>query len=245
MPMPRPGFRTPAGLLARKPSLLSASGRVLAYDGRGDRKRGVWYAGKCFEGPHLDPAIVALIASAGGMNVHGEPRFRVVWGYRSLGFIGGEHADGFVGVRIAPTQHVNNPERWYLEEWESPEEIGSPDLWASLTTAWIRAQTVESLGPYPARGQWKLVHCLQDDRRDFLPLVPNVVDMVVRLVLNAKDRRHSEKKAALEAVQAQKDHDFDSLADDIVSDGSLPFHGQRFVSQVPGIPASDGKGFGL
>lgn len=234
MPTPRPGFRTPAANLvnARGVRIVKRSGPSLGI-----------YAGNDYAGPPIDPNVQRRIALLGGVNLYGEPRFRLVWGWARRTWIGGRYPDGFVGYRLEP-KYWPKFERWHLEQWKSAEEIGSPEWWEYETTSNVDGITIRELGPYPARGEYEQVRCIEDDRKQFFPLVPAAVDQIVRLVDWARGANHAEKKAGIEAAQARKDASFDSMADDVVMDASLPFHGQAFVSQVPGIPASDGKGIG-
>ncbi len=233
MPTPRPGFRSPKLIGARTARFIEAQSDK--------RLPGVAYPGRDYEGPYLDPALERSLAVLGGMNPYGEPRFRVVWGWKRLTWIGGRFSDGFLGYRMEP-KYWPKFERWHLEQWREPDM--SPEAWERTTEVYEGFTRFESLGPYPARGEYEQVRCMEDDKRQFFPLVPVAVDQLVRLVDWSRNRTHSEKKAGLEAVEARKEKKFDAMADDMVNDSVLPFHGQRFVSQVPGIPASDGKGFG-
>jgi len=175
------------------------------------------------------------------MNEYGEPRFRVVWGWARRTWIGGRWPNGAVEYRFEP-KYWPKFERWHLEQFRPADEILSPEEWEMETWSNIDGRRIEELGPYPARGEYEQVHCLESDKRQFLPLVPAVVEMIIRMINHTKAMAHAERKAAREAAVERAEKSADSFDESVIEDAGFAFHGKKFVSQVPGIPASDGKG---
>lgn len=108
----------------------------------------------------------------GGRNRHGDPNYRLAWGWERLepkwGFWTDYDASANMirrqlEIRLEPK--YSPEEFFYLERWRSPEEIGSPEKWArehrKAVTALFGAigEPVpdEALSPpmdYPSRGDY-------------------------------------------------------------------------------------------
>src|SRR5208282_1668443 len=113
---------------------------------------------------------------AGGENPYGEPMFRVIWGYDRIVPMTGEWEEwetflatltdkktGFSEQRpftkkvrsVVETRQVPKylpANCWHLEMWRPPEEYGTPEQWRKVGEEVVGCLTVDTSGPYPARG---------------------------------------------------------------------------------------------
>lgn len=90
------------------------------------------------------------LKNIGGSNPFGEPNYRVVWGMDERCFRGGNpQAIKYIGLSESD---LGMP-AWILEEWWSPERLGSKEDWEAYRYAWDDDEgTVDVLGEYPSRG---------------------------------------------------------------------------------------------
>ena len=109
------------------------------------------------------------LTNIGGKNPFGEPNFRVIFGRNRLAWHGGLLSDydasgniirRTVTCRLEPAypEFVN---RWLFECWLPPEAFGSEESWERDTVVWMEGQRVETLGPFPKRGDYDLCMVLQ------------------------------------------------------------------------------------
>lgn len=113
----------------------------------------------------ISPEIQGRLTRAGGTNQYGEPNYRIVWGWSRLGWIGGwwtiydtqGNETGHVFEMRQEPKWLPPWDRWLLEAWRPAEWFGSPWLWKMQTTEYAYGNTgpsLESLGPYPHRGDY-------------------------------------------------------------------------------------------
>ncbi len=163
----------------------------------------------------------------GGRNHFGEPNFRVVWASGRLEWQGGRWNDfdrhgnrirSVVAVRRVPRYEPF--EGWVVEKWLPPEAYGSRESWRRQFTQAMDGVVVETMGPYPSRGDYEEIFRLAR------PLTPTVCDAMVAMVL----RRGSmiERKLEAEARQAKKERDWNSFVEAVLSDASQAFGGAMF-----------------
>jgi hypothetical protein len=177
-----------------------------------------------------------------GTNVFGEPLYRVVWGETRLELVGGlwEDRDGQPEAKRVmndkgETRDINLirevPEyrwipkygipRWILEKWLPPEHYGSMIIWEATRD---EASGLLPLGPFPHRGEYEHSFTFEANGQ-YIPLTPEVVAGVARLIEAGRTYTRSQKKAALESARAKKRKDWENRVDDIVKDSQDAFGG--------------------
>lgn len=145
-------------------------------------------------------------------------------------FIGGEwkHYDAHrneTGSHVGVERVLKYPgteDRYIFEMWMSPEY--TPYEWQTLFTQSINGQSVETLGPYPANGEYELVRVLEKVRvdrtngailgKEFVPLTESLCDA---LVLTAKMNRELPAKHKMLAAQERRERD-EKAKDDRLAD---------------------------
>lgn len=186
----------------------------------------------------LDPDIEALVTERGGQTITGLPNFRVVWGGKRHAWRGGENAQGKVGYFWDP-KYWPKFERWHVEMWLPPGHFGDLRAWERETTEWIRNRKVYMLGPYPSEGEYEQLRCLDGPPKekgkntDFLPLVPEVVEMLLRLVEFSKSISHSHRRAMKVEEKAKIDRENEAQDERVLMGTRLAFHGQPMVGYTP------------
>lgn len=159
-----------------------------------------------------------LITATGGRNPHGEPRYRLVWGWERKEW------------RALPTKYVWNPiekvnqgrdvvvqyvpkyrkcDRFYLEFWVPPDKYGGSKQWANDTHRVIDGQIVETLGPYPAWGEYEYLWECSDVDGSFIHPTENMMLRAIRQHQHAlnmdRARRRAEAQAHDDAQEAALD----------------------------------------
>lgn len=173
------------------------------------------------------------IREKGGLNPHGLPNFRVIWGGDRFTWIGGKwnhHDDSgnVIGSHIGLERVHKHPEakdRWILEVWCPPENYGSELVWETMFTEWIDGQKVETMGPFPRQGEYELVKVIEREYRDskgvtwkkeFVPLTPTICDAIVDTAIRNRDLPERIKKEAKRAMFAEQEKaEDDKLCDKI------------------------------
>jgi hypothetical protein len=175
-------------------------------------------------------------------NRFGEPVYRIVWGEARLELVGGlwEDRDGRpeeqrVVSHRGDSRDVNlireiaeyrwipkyGIQRWILEKWLPPEHYGDMVLW-ELTRD--EKSGLLPLGPFPQRGEYE--HCFTFEANgQYIPLTPEVVSGIVRLIEAGRTYTHSQRKAALEQAKQKKRKAWEDRVDDIVHDSQDAFNG--------------------
>jgi len=174
----------------------------------------------------LKPVPIRLqrrITEMGGLAPNGQPLFRVLRGSDRFTLIGGKwtHHDANgneTGSHIGVERVLKYPEakdRYIFEMWMAPELTETE--WNLQFTEWIDGQKVETLGPYPANGEYELIRVIERVyvdpktgnvlRKEFVPLTETICDALVQTaklnkelpakhrMLAAQERREREEKA--------------------------------------------------
>lgn len=151
-----------------------------------------------------------------GVNVYGEPLFRVVWAPSRMRLIGGKHTER--SGKMASDREMKAAGRdlsvtrewvgykWYplyprkqcyvLEKWLSPIEYGGTKETYELQQKDAETGLLVS-GPYPTRGEYFECHQFPEGYPAF-----SAVESVIRLILFGRTFSIQEKKAAI--VEADK-----------------------------------------
>lgn len=204
------------------------------------------------------PAHIAKeLRLAGGENPYGEPMFRVCWGYDRIVPITGEWQEfeqfiatlrdkqtgytesrpvtrlkrSVIETRLVPKYLPGNC--WHLEMWRPAEEYGSPENWAKLGEEVIQGLTIDTSGPYPARGEYELCYPLTTDgtsQGEPIPLIGDVVAEIVGMIKVGREQfTFQQRKAAIEQREALKEEGLMKRTRDMLKEGMKPFAGESFI----------------
>jgi hypothetical protein len=210
----------------------------------------------------IAPEIQDVLTLAGGLNLYGEPRFRAVWGWNRLTWIGGEWADYtdsgiFVRTvteeREVPKYHPRDC--WYIEKYCPPEMYGSRAAWEAQTVEHTDGKKIRALGPFPERGDYELSwraavpSCPRHvDRTECLPsceaktywfpieLTCAIAEEYVGRVMASEKYSDAERLAAIKREQQRQRQETDRINADILHDVS-PYNKGSYVV-VPGMNKS-------
>ena len=187
---------------------------------------------------HEVPESVARrLAHAGGLNRHGEPNYRAVWGWNRLAWIGGKFEDRdergdllreVVELRQEPKYPQVN--RWHVERWVPPETYGSPRAWYAQTVESADGRRVPALGPYPSRGEYEHCFTLEGANGEFIPLTPTIAEHVSRAIEWSRRLAKGTRRERLYEREARQERRCDSWAYDLLDDAVPAFHKQPFVT---------------
>lgn len=170
-----------------------------------------------------------ILTRAGGMNPYDEPNLRVVWGPSRLCFIGGtkespwedrDDSGNLIRETLGMRRVPKYGERWVFERWVPPEVYaggGSCNSW-----------NTQELGPFPSRGDYEHVKTLNLGGK-FVQLTPTIAREVADRLRFSVMRSRSEVRRAVFAQHEQKERDYDSFADAVLTDAMPAFHGQPSV----------------
>lgn len=136
-----------------------------------------------------------LLTDIFGVNVYGEPIFRIVWGQTqtirvSIPSESGGYEDQTVGGNLAA---------WLLQRWMGPEKWGMPGLFNRTN---VDPANGQPLFPYPEFGQYEIMHNLGAGDLDYgiinsaIPLLQEVLYMSDAQLQAAKDREKELKEKA-------------------------------------------------
>lgn len=113
--------------------------------------------------PTVSPELEALVLAFGGVNVHGKPRYRLVWGGSRMslevGYFNDYDESGNFLRRVldrrADIKYFMCSDRFHMEAWLSPDEyVGmSPEAWAKKTS--IHMGQVVPPAPFPHEGEYE------------------------------------------------------------------------------------------
>lgn len=180
------------------------------------------------------------LADSGGLNIHGDPNFRLVWGWRRMELIWSPRA----GQYDRRPKYFAKRSRWILEAWRAP--FMTREEWAKASRDWIGGQSVELLGEYPSRGDYEIVMpiegphdalCQEPKRASdgdgscvcggqrFQPLTQTICDALVDMVKASREVTAFERREYFLGNEEKKQRDFDRLADDMIDDAGSAFGG--------------------
>jgi len=186
------------------------------------------------------------LTQIGGLNRYDEPNFRIAWGQTETFRAGGYWADGFHGYRDL-LSGCGEP-AWMLMQWTSPEEYGTPELY------YLRNHDEDTglqiLGEYPYSGRYevlfKFIHkefSQGQMKVEHMPLNDLILDMVVPIVMQARDISLEKKKAARMELKEREDREQVRIIEDARLNARLAFGGNAvsFTRQGCRTPLIDKK----
>lgn len=122
-------------------------------------------------------AVQEQINRAFGLNPYGQPRYRVVWAgtrtqKRHLKFTKLDPHGNVLGEKVEWQERhrypsMPNKERFVVERWRSPDEIGPEHEWLAKNTFWVDGEKLEPLGGYPAGGEYIKIDTIEDENERY------------------------------------------------------------------------------
>src|SRR5262249_52496996 len=148
----------------------------------------------------------------GGINKFDQPCFRLVWAQTETAVRGGKWSVD--EATYAGYRHLlvgSGEPCWMLMQWHAPEEFGSPE--AFYVQNFDEETGLQILGEFPYSGTYlPLYHLRWHEMIDgkltlhSFPLEAWIIDMIVPIVIAAKDVSLERRKAAyLDARQRSED----------------------------------------
>lgn len=157
------------------------------------------------------------VREIGGVNRYDEPNFRLVWSQssESMTRAGGiwENPDlpgvqHYVGYRDVLLEQFTPC--WLLQQWFPPEakDIAGNDLFGTPTAYYVANYDVgtglQILGEYPYNGRYLTVFPLVTPAGEAVPLSQYVVNMLIHVIVTAKEITVEQRKAVVEEQKARK-----------------------------------------
>lgn len=153
------------------------------------------------------------LARIGGLNRFGQPNFIIVWSQTHTSrraSVDGNYEDYLTDFNVPG---------WVLKQWRAPEEYGTPELY--YIQNYDEATGLCLLGEYPYRGRYETIESfkcktLVNGRLivEFMPLNSMILDMIVPIIMQAKDVSLQRQKAAFMALEEKKKQaETDRIAD--------------------------------
>ncbi len=167
----------------------------------------------------------------GGVNRYDKPMFKIAWAQTETAIRGGVWSvdeatfSGYRQLLIGSGEPC-----WLLLQWHAPEEYGSPEGY--YVSNYDEDSGKQILGEYPYSGRYEVLYHLRWHEMiegkltlHSFPLATWMLDMIVPIVIAAKDVSLEKRRAAyLEAKQ----RDEDSKLNDVerhLHDKAIPFSG--------------------
>lgn len=180
--------------------------------------------------------IQALAAIVGGLNLLGEPNFRIVWGWSRLTIIAGEWDDLDASGNWVRTvgeyrwEPKNMPfNRFHLERWFGPECFGPKDHWYEITEEEFNGVKFAALGPFPSRGEYEACFCFENPDGTYQELQAHVVETVIQAFQYQRAITALERKKGLQDREDRKKKADDDFAYDLVKDAEPAWQGLTTV----------------
>lgn len=206
----------------------------------GDRER--FYTGKGLrirtgrEIKEVPKEIQVIATRAGGLNLYGEPIYRVVWGWSRLTIIAGEwedydqHGNWIRTVGEYRWEPKNMPfDRWHLERWLPPSHFISRKHWYEITDEEFNGVHFAALGAFPSRGEYEGCYVFENSDGSYQPLSSYVVETICRALNYQRNMADAQRREATKKRDSKEEKDFYNLAYDLAEDAYPAFHGKLNV----------------
>lgn len=183
----------------------------------------------------------------GGINVNGEPNFRIVWSgnhsvKRTKRFIDTDQYGDVVRQAVETREVLKYAQpmmrdRFIVEMWHPAEEYGDPDQWQRTNTLMMGGTLVQPIGDYPSRGEYEYVDTVESvdasGYRRFAWPTKDYVRAVVDTVRYMKGLTKEQIASGLEDNDLRSELARENRILDQVKNASRPFGGiQPFVSMA-------------
>jgi hypothetical protein len=191
------------------------------------------------------------LRDVGGLNLHGDPNYRLIWGWSRKDLIWSKR----LGTYDRRPRYFLKKNRWSVEMWH-PAQM-SPETWERHSHQWLDGQRVALLGPYPTRGDYEILWTFETPHADscqvpdvlfggdgacscggsrYLGLTPPVVEILLDMVKQSRGLLAAQRRNWYMDQFEKKDKAYESLVSDAVEDAGRPFGGNYFVPKVGPSP---------
>ena len=167
----------------------------------------------------------------GGVNRYEENMFRIAWAQTETAIRGGVWAVDeatFAGYRRLLSG--SGEPCWILLQWHTPEEYGSPE--AYYISNYDEASGLQILGEYPYSGRYEVLYHLRWNEMiegkltlHSFPLERWMLDMIVPIVIAAKDISLAKRKEAYLEAKKRVDDEKTAEIERHLQSNALPFTG--------------------
>lgn len=161
-----------------------------------------------------------------GLNIYGEPLFRIIWGQTETELVCGTWGtleERLIGKRVPC---------WMVQKWNPPELYGTPEIYYTLMLD--SSSGIPLLGPYPERGRYETV--LKFDNKDFdkktgelsirtIPMDWAFMDWIVPILQKSLEVTYWECKRAQEAIEIEENTAAVAEIADRLMDSNPSFYG--------------------
>lgn len=181
----------------------------------------------------------------GGMNLFGEPNFRIVWSNsrstrRTKRFVDADTNGEILRERVETRDVLKysgsrHRDRFIVEAWHPPSFYGSPEDWQRANTMWQDGHVVQPIGDYPSRGDYEYVDTVEwvDEygTSHFAWPTRLYAKYIVDTVRYLKSLSYDQIAGQLTSADEKREVDMENYYLERVRDASRPFGGiQPFVS---------------
>lgn len=208
-------------------------------------------------GPEPSARLKALIAKIGGMNVFGQPNYRLVHSEFRRTPSGGtwiewdsdltisERKDGVATPirRVVETRMIlmypNTLGKWILEKWCPPSSYGTPKEWSLPITSGgtmlyipTVAKLVATLGQYPWKGDYENYGYAFPTEALTEAVVMTAIGRIERSIDAMPSTPEGRVlRKCFSAVQREelKEREYRAFCNEVLDDAGFAFHGQPFV----------------
>jgi hypothetical protein len=178
------------------------------------------------------PAFQSYLTELFGVNVFGEPNFKLVWGQTETFKAATEHGyeDKLLGHNMAC---------WIILKWQPPEMYGSPDLYYFHDMDEVTGLAL--CGEYPELGRYEILqpliaknynpqtHALEITT---LPLDWDILEIAIPMLMRSQELTYWEKKSALDQIEAMENADqVNEIADRMFDALPAVYGAQSFAGQ--------------
>jgi hypothetical protein len=175
------------------------------------------------------PWAAEMLTRSGGLNLYGEPVYRLVWSNNRLAWVAGRFTDrnneGYVirevlAARMMPKYPVQN--RWIIEQFLPAEKYGTPEGWYRNTKEWGEEGNLPQLGPYPSRGDYELACLIETPRREFVQVEPYIIEDFFWQLRLAKLTKYAENVRRRKEAAKREKEDFKKHAHEYLNETTMP-----------------------
>ncbi len=172
----------------------------------------------------------------GGENRYGGANFICRWGqggepeclYRSGGLWAVEGQPSFKGYRDLLVG--GGTPSWLLMQWNAPEVFGTPESYYVSTHD--EETNLQDLGEYPYFGRYQILFNMAyrgmvngKFEIEAMPLNSMVLDMIIPIILEAKDISYDKTMATMKELKEREDQADLNMIEDCMRDSKLAFKG--------------------
>jgi hypothetical protein len=165
----------------------------------------------------LPESVEHALVDFGGLNIYGQPNYRIVWGWQRGDWFGGEW-------RLKYQDRDRHKERWHLEKWVPAESFGSPEKWYQSAIMDVGGEPMNVLGEFPGNGDYVRVVVFENYHTG--EYVEPDADMVREAITRNRQYAERSRQQIHDKIQAEMDRKKKAVSDkqdDILGDAEAAF----------------------